>query len=174
MDYSWDLVVSGIWSGTSFEQTVDADTLVLRKNLEDHTDHVFFPKWLWSNYLDIQKDLLPWNHVRFNWVVKWLDAAAGNHYYQVLSIYSLEKIWDPSKAELTDLISRYGYCEKDSDCVGLYGKCPLPCQIAVNTNFSWLVSNIIDNFRNAQESQCTYKCMEIKKVSCAKYKCEVQ
>jgi hypothetical protein len=71
-------------------------------------------------------------------------------------------------------LNQYGYCEKDSDCVAIYGKCPLPCHISVNTKFSWAVDSIINNFRDNQDPQCTFKCMEIKKVECIDYKCKIQ
>ncbi len=175
MDYSGDLIVAGVGPEISFEQTVAADTLVLKKTFEDHSDHIFIDRQMRSNYLDIQEDAIPGNTVSFVGMVKVLDAAAGNRYYQVISISDLKKIATPTKDEVTEIIARYGYCENDADCVGIYGKCPLACQIAVNTTFSWVVANIIDNFRNAQESQCTYKCMEIKKVVCStKSMCEIQ
>jgi hypothetical protein len=63
--------------------------------------------------------------VKFVGTVKGLDAAAGNHYYEVVTINDLKTVSMPSKAELEALIQRYGYCEKDTDCVGIYGKCPL-------------------------------------------------
>lgn len=175
MDYSGDLMVAGVGPEISFEQTVATDTLVLKKTFEDHSDHIFIDRQMRSNYLDIQEDAIPGNTVSFVGMVKVLDAAAGNRYYQVISINDLKKIATPTKDEVTEIIARYGYCENDADCVGIYGKCPLPCQIAVNTTFSWVVVNIIDSFRNAQESQCTYKCMEIKKVVCStKSMCEIQ
>lgn len=175
MDYSGDLTVAGVWPKVSFEQTVADDTLVLKKTFDDYSDHIFFPRQTRSNYLDIQEDAIPGNTVRFAGKVKALDAAAGNHYYEVVSINELKKIATPTEDEVVALIARYGYCEKDTDCVGVYGKCPLPCQIAVNTNFSGVVDGIITNFRDAQTPQCTYKCMEIKKVVCnTKSMCEVQ
>jgi len=136
MDYSGDLIVAGVGPQVSFEQTVAENTLVLKKTFEDHSDHVFFPRQSRSNYLDIQEDAIPGNTVRFVGTVKALDAAAGNHYYEVVSINELKKIGTPTKDEVIALVARYGYCEKDADCVGIYGKCPLPCQIAVNTSFS--------------------------------------
>lgn len=175
LDYAGELTVAWVWPEVSFESTVDTDTLVLKKTFEDHSDHIFISKDLWSKYLNQEIDCLPWNLVIFSGLVKWLDAAAWNRYYQVLSIDSLEKTWNPSKEDIVSLLDRYSYCESDSDCVGIYGKCPLPCQIAINTKFSWAVDSIINNFRDNQESQCMYKCMEIKSVKCNdKYKCEVK
>lgn len=174
MDYSGDLIVAGVGPKISFEQTVAEDTLVLKNNFDDHTDHIFIDRQMRSNYLDIQEDALPGNTIKFAGTVKALDAAAGNRYYQVISINDLKKIGTPTQDEVIALVAKYGYCQTDADCIGIYGKCPLPCQIAINTNFSWVVENIINNFRNAQESQCTYKCMEIKKVICNnKYVCEI-
>lgn len=175
MDYSGDLSVAGVGSKVSFEQTIAEDTLALKKTFDDYSDHIYFPRQMRSNYLDIQQDAIPGNTIRFVGTVKALDAAAGNHYYEVVSINELAKIATPTKDEVNALIARYGTCEQDSDCVGVYGKCPLACQIAINTNFSGVVDSIINNFRNAQSPQCTFKCMEIKKVICNdKSLCEIQ
>ncbi len=166
MPYSWALIVAWVGPDESFEQTIAADTLALKKTFEDHSDHVFIDRQSWSNYLDIQDDLVPWNIVNFVGAVKALDAAAGNHYYQVATIDELTKIWTPSQAEVEALIQRYGFCETDNDCIGIYGQCPLSCQLAINKKYQTTVEKIITNFRNAQSPQCTYKCMEIKKVGC--------
>ena len=130
------MIVAGVGPKVSFEQTIGNDTLALKKTFDDHADHLFIAKEMRSNYLDIQQGTIPGNTVRFAGKVKALDAAAGNHYYEVVSINELKKIATPTKDEVVSLVATYGYCEKDADCVGVYGKCPLPCQIAVNTNFS--------------------------------------
>lgn len=174
MDYSGELIVAWIGPDISFEQTIAPDALALKKTFEDHSDHVYFSRQIYSNYLDIQEDLIPWNHIKFIGKVRALDAAAGNRYYEVVSIDELIKIWNPNKEEVTNLLTQYGYCEEDADCVAIYGKCPLPCHISVNTKFSWTVDSIINNFRDNQDPQCTFKCMEIKKVECIDYKCKIQ
>lgn len=174
ISYSQELTIAWLWSDQSFESTVDWDTLVIKKSFEDHSDHVFIDRQSWSNYLDIQEDIIPGNIVKFSGTVKALDAAAGNHYYQVVTIDELTKIAVPNQEAVEALIEQYSYCEQDTDCVGIYGKCPLPCHIAINTKFQATVEKIIDNFWNNQESQCAYKCMEIGKVSCNNYKCVVE
>ncbi len=171
-DYSGELILAGVWPEISFESTVSQDTLVLKKTFEDHADHVFFPANI-RKTLNIQSDLIPWNHFQFAWKVKALDAAAWNHYYEVVVIDSLTKIASPSKDEVLTLIENYNYCEKDSDCSSTYGKCPLPCHIAFNAKFSWRVEQVIDNFWNNQTNQCMYKCMEMKTLRCnEQHKCE--
>ena len=174
MPYSGELTIAGVGPDESFEQTIAADTLALRKNFEDHSDHIFIDRQSRSNYLDIQDDLIPGNIVRFVGTVKTLDAAAGNHYYQVATIDELTNVWIPTQAEVEKLIQQYGYCEQDADCVGIYGQCPLSCQIAINAKYQTTVEKIINNFRNHQSPQCAYKCMAIKKVSCSNYKCVVE
>lgn len=90
--YSWELIVAGLWPIESSEPTVSEKTLVLKKTFQDHSDHVFIDRQSWSNYLDIQEDIIPWNKVMFVGKVQALDSAAWNHYYQVSSIKVLEKI----------------------------------------------------------------------------------
>lgn len=175
IQYSWELIVAGIGPDETFESTVAKDTLVLKRTFDDHSDHLFFPRQIWSNYLDSQKDMLPWNHIKFVGTVKPLDAAAGNHYYEVVTVDKLVTVWTPKKDEVEKLIQRYAYCEKDTDCVGIYGKCPLWCHIAINTKYQSIVEKIIDNFWNNQDPQCTYKCMEIGKVVCTtNHMCEAK
>lgn len=171
--YVWTLTIAGIWPDQSFESRVESDTLVIKKTFEDHSDHIFIDRQSWSNYLDIQEDLIPGNVVKFVGTVKVLDAAAGNHYYQVLTIDELTKIAFPNQEAVEALIEQYSYCEQDTDCVGIYGKCPLSCHIAINTKFQATVEKIIDNFWNNQESQCMYNCRKIWKVFCNNYRCGV-
>lgn len=173
INYTGTLTVAGIWPDISFESTVESDILVLKKNYEDHTDHLFFSRMFWDNYLDIFEDCIPGNIVKFDGKVKVLDAAAGNRYYEVVETNTLEKVWIPSKEEVINLLDKYNYCEDVVDCATLYGKCPLPCHIAVNSKFTGTVESIVDNFWNNQESQCMYKCMEIQSVKCENYKCIV-
>jgi len=173
--YSWELVVAGVGPDESFEQTIAGDTLALKQTFDDHSDHVFFSRQMWSNYLDIQEDLIPWNRVKFVGSVKALDAAAGNHYYEVVTVNELTKVWVPTQTEVEALIDRYGYCEKDADCVGVYGQCPLWCHIGINAKFEATVQKIMYNFgNNTQAPQCTYKCAKMWKVTCNKNKCEVK
>src|SRR5574344_15783 len=130
MEYTQELTIAGLGPDVSFEPTVSADTLVLRHTFIDHSDHVFIDRQLRSNYLDIQDDVVPGNIVKFSGKVKALDAAAGNHYYQVLSVDKLTKIGTPTQEKVEELITQYGYCETDEDCVVIYGTGPLPCHIA--------------------------------------------
>ena len=215
MPYSGELTIAGIGPDESFEPTVAAGTLVLKRTFEDHADHIFIDRQSRSNYtdslskpaitslrsylqllkssvwpshpeesknssggrahLDIQDDLIPGNTVKFAGTVKALDAAAGNHYYQTVTIDELKTVGQASQSDVENLIQQYGYCETDDDCIGIYGQCPLSCQIAINKKYQPTVEKIITNFRNAQDPQCTYKCMEIKGVTCnASYKCVIE
>ena len=125
LPYSGELTIAGLGPDESFEPTVSSDTLVLKKTFIDHADHIFIDRQSRSNYLDIQDDLIPGNTVKFAGTVKALDAAAGNHYYQVATIDELTKTGIPTQAQVEELLQRYGYCETDDDCVGIYGQCPL-------------------------------------------------
>ena len=88
--YEWELVISWIWPEISLETMIDSWTLVLKWNFEDHSDHVFLTKWIWEKYLTEKSEYLPWNIVKFKWVVEFLDWAAGNHYYNVKNIKKLK------------------------------------------------------------------------------------
>lgn len=169
--YAGELVVAGIGPVTSFEESVGEDVLVLRQNFEDHTDHVFLNKTFWDSYLDSNEDVLPGNIVSFEGDVIALDAAAGNHYYEVVSIQNLTKTRNATKEEVETILKSYNYCEQDSDCATTYGKCPLECWIAVNTKFLDVSHQIIDQYRNTQENQCEYKCMEMSPVTCENSVC---
>jgi hypothetical protein len=46
----------------------------------------------WDNYLDIFEDCIPGNIVKFDGKAKILDAAAGNHYYEIVETNTLEKV----------------------------------------------------------------------------------
>lgn len=171
--YSGELVVAGIGPEVSFEATVDSDVLVLKQTFEDHTDHLFLSRPFWDNYLDMMEDALPGNVVNFDGFVVALDAAAGNHYYEVVATDTLEKIRNATKEEVEAIIESYGFCESDEDCATTYGKCPLGCWITVNTKFLDITNQIVDNFWNTQENQCMYKCMEIWPVSCENFRCVI-
>lgn len=169
------LTIAGLGPDESLQQSVAPDTLVLSRTFEDHADHIFIDRQSRSNYLDIQDDLIPGNTVKFAGMTKALDAAAGNHYYQTVTIDELKTVGQASQADVENLIQQYGYCETDDDCIGIYGQCPLSCQLAINKNYQTTVEKIISNFRNHQVPQCTYKCKAITKVSCSSgYKCVVE
>jgi len=107
MPYSGELNLAGLGPDDSLEPTVSGDTLVLKQTFEDHSDHVFIDRQLWSNYLDLQADIVPGNIVKFVGTVKTLDAAAGNHYYQVVTVNQLKVVGHPSQTEVEALIQRY-------------------------------------------------------------------
>lgn len=174
--YSQELIIVWLWSGNTFEPRVyAADTLVLKKRFEDHADHVFIDIELRSGYLDMQEDIIPGNTVKFVGKVVSLDTAVGNYWYDITNVYELIKTWTPTQETVEELIKQYSYCETDDDCAAIEWKCPLPCHIAINAKYQETVEQIINNFRNNQETQCTYKCMEIASVSCnSKSMCEVK
>ena len=88
--YNEDLIIAWVGSEVSFEPTVEEWTLVLKWYFEDHSDHVFLPAGIWEDMFIDEADYLPWNTVKFKWIVQFLDWAAGNHYYEVKSIDKLD------------------------------------------------------------------------------------
>ncbi|MBQ2599892.1 hypothetical protein II582_00510 [bacterium] len=45
-----------------------------------------------------------------------LDAAAGNHYYDVVNVESLSFKDYPNEDEVKEILDSYNYCDQDSDC----------------------------------------------------------
>jgi hypothetical protein len=114
---------------------------------------------------------LPWNIVYFDGIIYPLEWAAGNHYYQVVEVYSLEKIWNPTKEKVQEIVDSYRYCEQDSDCSWFYGDCPFGCHQAVNTKYLNITQNVMKNWYNAWEPKCVYDCVAIEWAKCENYKC---
>ena len=172
--YAEKLIVAWVGPEISFEPTVEDWTLVLKWYFEDHSDHIFLDQWIWENYLKNESDYLPWNEVNFKWVVKALDAAAGNHYYEVVSIDNLEVIKYPGADEIKEIFDSYNYCESDSDCGYFMWECPLWCYIPLNIKYMDIASSIVSNFVNHLDDRCVYGCLAMDKVVCENYKCEMK
>ena len=174
-NYQWELIIAWVWPEISFESAVEDDTLVLKWYFEDHSDHIFFPAGSWENYFNEKSDYLPWNKVKFEWYVTPLDAAAWNHYYEVVNIDKLELINYPNADEVKNLFEWYNYCEKDSDCWYFVWECPLGCYIPLNVKYIDVASNIVTNFVNHlwDDERCIYNCLLMNKAVCNDYKCEM-
>ena len=174
-NYSWNLIVMGVWPEISFESTVEEWTLVLRQLFEDHSDHIFLPAGSWEDYFNEESDYLPWNKVRFEWYINPLDWAAWNHYYEVINVEKLELVNYPNADEVKNLFEWYNYCEKDSDCWYFVWECPLGCYIPLNVKYIGVASNIVTNFINHlwDDERCVYSCLLMNKSVCNEYKCEM-
>lgn len=173
--YEWDLIIAGVWPEISFEPTVEEWTLVLKWYFEDHSDHIFLPVGSWENYFNEESEYLPWNKVRFEWYLAPLDAAAWNHYYEVVNVEKLELINYPNADEVKSFFEWFNYCEKDSDCWYFVGECPLGCYIPLNVKYIGVASNIVTNFVNHlwDDERCVYNCLLMNKAVCNDYKCEM-
>lgn len=173
-NYQWELSVAWVWSEMSFEPTIEEWTLVLRWSFEDHSDHIFLPAGMREDKINEESDYLPWNKVKFEWYVIPLDWAAGNHYYEVVNLESLELAKYPNADEIKDLFEWYNYCESDSDCWYFMWECPLGCYIPLNVKYIDVASNIVSNFvNNLWDERCVYSCLAMDKVVCNDYKCEM-
>lgn len=175
--YKWELVFAWKWPEITFESTVGEEILVLKWYFEDHTDHLFldYNLFFWK-YPMKRPELfyLPWNVVKFKWVVEAIDWAAGNHYYNVKSIDKLEFVRNPNTDEVKEIFDSYNYCESDSDCGYLTWECPLWCYIPMNTKFINIASDIVSNFVNKLwDNRCAYWCLTMNKAVCNNYKCEM-
>lgn len=171
--YEWELIVAWVGPEISFEPTVEEWTLVLKWYFEDHSDHIFLNQWIWEDYLINESDYLPWNEVNFKWVVKALDAAAWNHYYEVVNIDKLEVLKYPDAGEIKEVLDSYNYCESDSDCGYFMWECPLWCYIPLNIKYMDVASSIVSNFVNHLDDRCVYGCVALNKAKCENYKCEM-
>lgn len=172
--YSWELIISWIWPEMSFESAIDEWTLALRWSFEDHADHIFLNGWIWEKYFKNKSDYLPWNTVKFEWVVELIDWAAGNHYYNVKSIDKLEVIGYPNVEKINEIFYGYNYCESDSDCGYFVWECPLWCYIPLNVKYISISSDIVSNFvSHLWDERCVYGCLYADKAVCEDYKCEM-
>ena len=173
-NYKWELTIAWVWPEISFESTVDEWTLVLKWYFEDHSDHIFLPAGTREYKFTEESDYLPWNKVKFEWYVTPLDAAAWNHYYEVINVDKIELINYPNADEVKNLFVWYNYCEKDSDCWYFVWECPLGCYIPLNKKYIDVASSIVTNFvNNLWDERCIYGCLAMNKAVCNNYKCEM-
>lgn len=173
-NYNQELYIAWVGPEISFEPTVDEWTLVLRKTFEDHSDHVFLPAGTWEDKFSDESEYLPWNTVKFVWYVTPLDAAAWNHYYEVVNVDTLDVVNYPNEEYVKDLLNSYNYCESDSDCGYFIWECPFWCYVPVNVKFINTASSIItNNMNHLDDERCIYDCLLMDKVVCNDYKCEM-
>lgn len=90
--YSWNVTIAWIGPDISLEPTAEEWTLVLKWYFEDHTDHLFVAEWLYN--CDSENGCIEWNTAFFEWIVEWVDGAAGNHYYNVKEVTTLSFEWN--------------------------------------------------------------------------------
>ena len=87
----WPENYTVLWANERFEEQINAWTLVLRWNYEDHTDYILFTPWMWEGFLS---DVNAWDEVTFEWKVVSVDWAAGSHYYNAEYVEQLEVVSD--------------------------------------------------------------------------------
>lgn len=170
-NYKWELTIKWVWPEISMESTIEEWTLVLRWYFEDHTDHIFLKAWKWENFFESENEYLPWTKVKFEWYVLPLDAAAGNHYYEVVNVESIKVISFLDTTWVKEILETYNYCESDEDCAYFMWECPFGCFIAYNKKFGEIPSKIMDNYFEINWKSCVYDCIYKDKVVCENYKC---
>lgn len=170
-NYEWELVIQWVGPEIAMEPTVEEWTLVLRWNFEYHTDHVFLKEWTWEPFFESENEYLPWNTVKFKWYVTALDAAAWNHYYEVVNVDELKLIANPDVNDIKEILESYNYCEIDDDCVYSMWECPFGCFVAFNKKFGDIPTQIMDNYFEINGKTCVYDCMYMDDVKCEDYKC---
>ncbi len=174
--YEWELVFAWKWPEITFEPTISDNTIVLKWSFEDHSDHLFLDYNLFFKEYPMKTPelfYLPWNVVKFKWVVEAIDWAAGNHYYNVKNIDMLELVRHPSADEIKEIFDSYNYCESDDDCEFLGWECPLWCYFPMNKKFIQESRWILNYFVNHLEDRCVYGCLDMNKAVCNNYKCEM-
>ena len=87
-----------VWPENWFDEQLEAWQLVLRWDYEDHTDIIFIDQEMWQNYVDPHK-MIYGDSVSFKWEVEQIDWAAGTHYYNAISIDTLEELFLTSTLE---------------------------------------------------------------------------
>jgi len=172
-NYEWELVIQWVGPEISMETTVDKWTLVLRWSFEDHTDHVFLKAWKREDKFDSKSGYLPWNTVKFKWYVEPLDAAAWNHYYDVINIENLEVVSYPDSTWVKELLEWWNFCETDNDCTYIMWECPFGCFVPLYKKFADIAWNVMENYFDINGKQCVYSCVYMDKAVCNNYKCEM-
>ena len=81
-----------MWPENWFDEQLEAGKLVLRQEYEDHADVIFIDQEMWQNYVDPHK-MIYWDQVSFKWELNGIDWAAGTHYYNAVSIDTLEELF---------------------------------------------------------------------------------
>jgi len=87
-----------MWPENWFDEQLEAWQLVLRWEYEDHADVIFIDQELWQNYIDPHK-MIYWDQVSFKWELNGIDWAAGTHYYNAVSINTLEELFTVTDEE---------------------------------------------------------------------------
>ena len=81
-----------VWPENWFDEQLEAWQLVLRWEYEDHTDIIFIDQEMWQNYINPHK-MIYGDSVSFKWEVEQIDWAAGTHYYNAVSIDTMEELF---------------------------------------------------------------------------------
>ena len=83
----------------------------------------------------------------------------------IIVILSISKI---KESNIISAIEKANYCQVDSDCIDVGGKCPFGCYIYVNKNEVEQISKLIKSY----SSKCVYDCISTSKVACENNKCK--
>ena len=81
-----------MWPDNWFEEELQAWQLVLRWEYEDHANVIFIDQEIWQNYINPYK-MIYWDQISFKWEIEQIDWAAGTHYYNAVSIDTLEELF---------------------------------------------------------------------------------
>jgi len=170
-DYEWELDVVWIVSQISYWALSTDRTLILDWHFEDHADHLNIAEWKREDWFQSENETLPWNKVKFQWKVRFLDGAAGNHYYEVASIDNIENIWYTDSTWVKEILEWWNYCEVDDDCAYIAWECPFGCYVPLYKDFADIAWKVMENYFDINGKSCVYGCLYIDKVSCENYKC---
>lgn len=169
-DYEWELKVAWIVAQISFWALSTDRTLVLDWHFEDHADHLNIAEWKREKWFS-EGETLPGNKVKFQWKVRFLDGAAGNHYYEVVNIDNIENIWYTDSTWVKEILEWWNYCETDDDCAYVAWECPFGCYVTLYKDFADIAWKVVENYFDINGKSCVYSCLYMDKVVCENYKC---
>ena len=86
------MFLAAVWPENWFDEQLEAWQLVLRWEYEGHTDIIFIDQEMWQNYIDPHK-MIYGDSVSFKWELEQIDWVAGTHYYNAVSIETLEELF---------------------------------------------------------------------------------
>ncbi len=123
-----------VWPENWFDEQLEAWQLVLRWEYEDHTDIIFIDQEMWQNYVDPHK-MIYGDSVSFKWEVEQIDWAAGTHYYNAVSIDTLEELFVVNENDTVLKLQDRTFVENNDESLATTDQIEKNVDISVNLNW---------------------------------------